>query len=300
MFFRRSRKNVRAILIADVVGSTKLYETLGDKPARALVNERLATVTEDVSANGGRVVRTQGDGLLCVFADADDALRTVVHLEPTPRGEGASALALRVGVHHGQVVEERGGLFGDAVNTATHLVGVARPGEVLISQALVDALANKVAGLLQAMPPIAVKGKTEPLALYVLRGGLVDLSATHTMAAAPEVPGRPAATVHLSGDAGAGVLEQGDAYLVMGRDATCNVRINTALVSRRHASLERRGDRVVLVDTSMNGTWLVPDGQPAVRLLREEAPLHGSGSLSLGAAPGTEGVPTLRYEVEDG
>jgi adenylate cyclase len=90
----------RAVLFADVSGSTHLYESLGDGEALACVTRCLAIMRDATLGHGGRVVRTMGDELLCVFADATDAARAaaamqaLIACEDPVRGEGR-ALPIR-------------------------------------------------------------------------------------------------------------------------------------------------------------------------------------------------------------
>jgi hypothetical protein len=70
--------------------------------------------------------------------------------------------------------------------------------------------------------------------------------------------------------------------LTLGRDATCDIIVVDRKASRQHATIERRRDKYVIIDQSSNGTYLTIQGQPENRLRREEAVLHGRGSISFG------------------
>jgi predicted component of type VI protein secretion system len=71
------------------------------------------------------------------------------------------------------------------------------------------------------------------------------------------------------------------------------------LVSRRHASVHYRGGKFVLVDESANGTFLVPEGHRTIVLRREEALLHGSGRIYLGADPDADPTEAVEFRVEE-
>jgi hypothetical protein len=84
--------------------------------------------------------------------------------------------------------------------------------------------------------------------------------------------------------------------LAIGRDTACELVVTEQPVSRRHAKIERRGDGFVLIDQSTNGTWLCQEGEDEIVLRKEEAPLIGHGTFSLGH-PAKEGLPSVAYFI---
>src|SRR6266705_772523 len=119
----------RAILFADVSGSTALYEKLGDKPAAKMIEACLGELRAVVAKWEGKVVKTIGDELMVVFgrpevacAAAREMQQRVNALPPT----GGVTLAIRIGVHYGPVLVEKSDFWGDGVNTAARLAGSAR------------------------------------------------------------------------------------------------------------------------------------------------------------------------------
>ena len=121
-----------AVLFADVAGSTKLYEALGDKLAKKLVDEVLAALTIITRRHGGRVIKTIGDEAMCVFASAERSFYAAIDIrqkiDTMPVVSGSSKRRIRIGFHAGPVIEEKGDVFGDTVNTAARMSGLARHG----------------------------------------------------------------------------------------------------------------------------------------------------------------------------
>src|SRR5947199_116445 len=141
----------RAILFADVGGSTALYELLGDKPAAKAIEACLNELRGVVANREGQVVKTIGDEIMVVFGNGEaacDAAREmqqrVIALPPS----AGVKLAIRIGFHFGLVLEDKGDFWGDGVNTAARLAALAKAGQILTSGATANALpAAQRAGL---------------------------------------------------------------------------------------------------------------------------------------------------------
>jgi len=178
------RKTV-TLLFCDVAGSTALGERLDPEALRGVMSRYFAAAREAVLRHGGTVEKFVGDAVLAVFGipevREDDALRAVraaaelrdclADLSQELMGSMGIELAVRTGVNTGSVVAgsaHAGGSFatGDAVNTAARLEQAAAPGEVLIGASTLWLVRDAVE--VEAVAPLAVKGKAEPLAAYRL------------------------------------------------------------------------------------------------------------------------------------
>ena len=120
----------RAILFADLRGSTALYLKLGNAEAATVVTQSLSLLGQIVAKYGGRVVKTLGDGLMAVFGEAEPAVEVAVsmhdsleHLAPITQHQAArhGAIRLKVAIAWGEMIEVDGDCFGDAVNVAARL-----------------------------------------------------------------------------------------------------------------------------------------------------------------------------------
>ncbi|MEP7154463.1 MAG: adenylate/guanylate cyclase domain-containing protein, partial [Betaproteobacteria bacterium] len=151
-----------AVLFADVSGSTKLYDTVGDAIAFAAVKQCVDAFIEATKKNSGRVIKTIGDEVMAVFPDAAaatvaamDMQNTLATFEPS----SGTRLGARIGFHFGTVIERDNDLFGDTVNLAARLSGVAIRGQVITSRATVDRLSTVLRASCRQLHAIEVKGK---------------------------------------------------------------------------------------------------------------------------------------------
>ncbi|HEX9782105.1 MAG TPA: adenylate/guanylate cyclase domain-containing protein, partial [Opitutaceae bacterium] len=124
-----------AIVFADISGSTRLYESLGDAIARELVAQCLGVMTEYVDKHGGKVIKTIGDEIMCTFPSADQAIEASMGMQegvtedlPELNPNTPSTLTIRVGLHFGPAIIEGEDVFGDAVNVAARMAGLAKGG----------------------------------------------------------------------------------------------------------------------------------------------------------------------------
>src|SRR5262245_19581989 len=157
---------ILAVLFADVSGSTTLYEKLGDRAALAAVESVLEILKRAVATNRGRVVKTIGDEVMAVFDPADLALQAAVEMQTRTNDLPAISdvkLGIRIGFHAGPVLEERGDVFGDAVNTAARMAGLAKSGQIITSGPTVDALSPTLREGIRDLDALPVKGKLDEI-----------------------------------------------------------------------------------------------------------------------------------------
>jgi class 3 adenylate cyclase len=121
-------RELRAIMFTDLVGSTEHAAVLGDLRWKGVLERHDAEVARIVGHNGGRVVKTTGDGVLATFSSADQALRAAHRICARL---GDVELPVRVGVHVGDVERRAGDVAGAAVHIAARVMALAAPGQVL-------------------------------------------------------------------------------------------------------------------------------------------------------------------------
>ena len=118
-------------MFADIAGSTKLYDTLGDELARAKVAKAIETMSEITRQNSGDVIKTIGDEVMCKFPTAEDAGTAAWEMqekfeEETESNTDGSPVSIRIGMHFGPAILEGGDVFGDAVNVAARMAAQAK------------------------------------------------------------------------------------------------------------------------------------------------------------------------------
>jgi len=272
-----------AILFADVAGSTALYEILGDKRAFALVGSCLETMSACTTEVHGRVVKTIGDAVMSVFKEADDAAAAAAEMQMRVDKLGTAMgakLGLRIGFHYGPVVERDNDVFGDAVNLASRLCDLASKGQIITDVDTAHRLSNLFRGNLRKLFSIPVKGKEKEVDLIeiVWQGANQDM--TSITSAPMSTSGRALLELDMNGvrvDMGPDRRK-----VTIGRDHEADFTVDNAVVSRAHAMIERRRDHFVLADHSSNGTYVTVEGQPEVKVHREEMTLLGHGWIAFG------------------
>jgi adenylate cyclase len=171
-------RKIAAILVADVVGYTRLAGADEDRTLSRLRGLWSDLINPAIAAHHGRIVKRTGDGAILEFRSVVDAVRCAIEMQEgmVERNAGLSPerrIEFRVGIHLGDVVEESDGdLMGDGVNIAARLEGIAEPGGICLSE---DAY-RQVKGRLD--PAVADLGQTqlrniaEPIRVYSLRVGV--------------------------------------------------------------------------------------------------------------------------------
>jgi class 3 adenylate cyclase len=272
-----------AVLFADISGSAKLYENLGDSEALATVERCLAIIKQVCVEGGGRVVKTIGDEVMAVFPGADGAARAATDMQARISAQKTShgtPLAIHVGFHFGPVLEDGSDVFGDTVTVAARLSNLARGGQVFTSKETVAELPAALRARTRDHQTQSVKGKQQDIGLFELVWQETEDELT---ALSTRVELRPAFLKLKHGDQ---ELELSDtkASLSIGRDPQNDLVIGDRKASRMHARIERRRDKFVIIDHSSNGTYVTMENEPEIALRREELVLRGRGRVSFGHA----------------
>ncbi|HXF67060.1 MAG TPA: adenylate/guanylate cyclase domain-containing protein [Burkholderiales bacterium] len=288
-----------AVLFADVSDSTRLYDALGDTAAFGTVRGCLEQLRAVAQAFGGRVVKTIGDGAMCVFPSADAAAQAACEMQQCiarqpPAGDKAK-LSIRVGFHYGLVIEEGEDVFGDCVNVAARMSGIAAAGQVITTGETVAALSPHLREATRRLDALPVKGKGEEVDVHELMW--------HAAPDRTVIPGRVGPVSVPSAGPCIRLLHRGrelsfKGTVYLGRDDSNTVIVSDPMASRRHAKIELRADKFVLVDQSTNGTFVRIGADPEIRLRREELILHGSGVIAFGHSVAETSAETIEFRCE--
>lgn len=272
-------------MFADIAGSTKLYDTLGDQLARAKVAASIDTMTEITNQNNGTVIKTIGDEVMCTFPTAEDAGTAAWEMQETFEEEAeantdGSPVSIRIGMHFGPAILEGGDVFGDAVNIAARMAAQAKGKQIITTQDTLDKLPPAMRASSRFVDHAPIKGKKEEIDIFEVIWQEEDV----TRMATGIVVGKPTpeATLRLTYNDKIIELSKKRPGVVMGRSQNCDLTINEKLASRQHVRIELRRDKFFIVDQSTNGTHVLVDNAPEEFLRREEIPLTGSGRISLG------------------
>lgn len=286
-----------AVLFADVVGSTGLYERLGDAEALRRVQDCLSALEGCATRAGGEVVKTIGDEVMCIFADAASAALAATDMQATVSGLPApdgSRVSVRIGFHVGPLLRTAGDAFGDTVNVAARIAGLAKARQILATDAACGALPAHLHPLVRPLGGVTLKGRNAGIRICEL---LWDPSTEMTLVFGDgPCPAKAshAAVLHLRLDGRTWALATGT--LTIGRDAASDVAVRSPRASRQHARVEARGDRFVLVDLSTNGTFVLGEDGEQFQVRREEHVLRGRGRIAFGVPVDADAGDTLAYD----
>ena len=287
-----------AILFADVSGSTSLYERLGDQRALAAIESVLSELRKSIAFQRGRVVKTIGDEVMAVLPSADAAMQAACDMQnrvmALPPIENVR-LAIRAGFHFGPAIEEGGDVFGDAVNTAARMAGLAKSGQIITSGPTVDALSPLLREATRDLDAMPVKGKQDEIRIFEViwqdGGDLTALAARES----PVSTRDPTLTLTY----GERILTLGLAQpsASLGREATNDLVIADKMASRVHCKIEYRRGKFFLADQSTNGTYVTVEGDAEIMLKREQLLLRGRGVIGLGHSSAAAGGEIVTFAV---
>ncbi|MBF0588888.1 MAG: adenylate/guanylate cyclase domain-containing protein [Magnetococcales bacterium] len=279
----REQRNL-AIMFADIAGSTRLYETLGDAKARELTSRCLELLTRITGEYLGRVVKTIGDEVMCTFPSADQAADAAVRMQEEVDNQSMAwghVLKIRVGFHYGDVIQEGGDVFGDAVNLAARMAAQAKADQIITTGETRDLMNRMLQMDTRLLITTTVKGKAKPVEIYELTWGEEEeLTVMGGMPfQQPEVQ-QTSMTLTFQGreiEVGAELPSA-----TLGRGKQNHFMVPDTMSSRIHARIEFRRDRFVLIDQSTNGTFIVTTGQADTFVHRDERRIEGDGVIGLG------------------
>lgn len=275
------------ILFADISGSTKLFETRGDLEARSITSSILAALAKITQQHAGRVIKTIGDEIMCTFPGPINALHAAVDMQKRLSGDvtwSSQHLAVRIGLHHGEALLEDGDVYGDAVNTAARMTGLAKREQIVTTATTVNGLTNSALVRTRSLGQARVSGKLQPI-------DIVDVvwqeDTSNVTMVAKAIRLEPAGTQHkLVMRCRGQLIEISDMSppFGLGRDPNNQVVIDNEWVSRNHATIEFQRGFFVVTDRSTNGTFVKLGDDDEIRLHRDSIQLRKSGVISLGQA----------------
>jgi adenylate cyclase len=147
----------------DISGYTRLTEERGDEAAAELAGRLSRLVQQTAERHRGKVVRWLGDGVLIYFREPGQGVLAALQMMEEVTDAGLPPA--HVGLHAGPVVFQGGDYFGRTVNIAARIADYARPGELLVSQEVIDA-SDLPEVVLTAIGPVELKGMSQPLRLH--------------------------------------------------------------------------------------------------------------------------------------
>jgi adenylate cyclase len=286
-----------AVLFADICDSTHLYNTLGDSAARNVVNACLSVIAGVLPRFEGRAVKTLGDEVLCVFPSTDLAVLAASEMQAlvTSARPGDHPVALHIGLHYGSALIEDGDVFGDAVNVAAYLTGVAMAEQILMTETAEKCLSAALKSCVRPVFRTLLKGGREETIVYQVlwstdHSGLTNVN-LHAKRLIPGDTGSLLVTLHEHRLR----VDQWRTTVVIGRDAKCDLVVTDRFASRRHLTIKLMRTNFYLIDHSINGTFVSLESGEEVHVLRSELLLDTSGEILLGCSRGERPPEVIHF-----
>lgn len=297
-----------AILFADVVGSTRIYEVMGDLRARDMVLTCVEIMRSATEQNHGTVIKTIGDEIMATFPTANDALNAASRMQHDIRTHAelkveGQPIAIRIGGHFGPVVLENRDIFGAAVHTANRMTSQAKAGQIMVTSAIVDRLAPEWKSAVRQIDVATLKGKTSEDELYEVLWQKEDatsmLPAIALGAAVSREKKAHPRRLRIRFQSEEIVLDDARPNITIGRAEENDVVIKGNLISRLHAKIEFNRNKFVLIDQSTNGTFVTTREGEEAFVRRDTMQLKGEGMIGFGRVPETGSTLTVRYVCEE-
>jgi len=172
----RVERRLAAVLAADVAGYSRLMGIDEEGTLARLKATRKSLVDPTIAAHRGRIVKTTGDGMLVEFASAVDAARSAIEIQRGMSSQNADVqhdtrIELRIGIHVGDIIIDDNDIFGDGVNIAARLEGIADPGGICMSDDAYRQVRGKVESTCDDLGLQTLKNIAEPMRAWRVQLG---------------------------------------------------------------------------------------------------------------------------------
>jgi class 3 adenylate cyclase len=292
-----------AILFADVVGSTRLYELMGDLRARDMVAICIDVMRSATEQRQGTVIKTMGDEVMSTFPSADEALNAAAQMQQQISSHAqlkvdGQPVSIRIGCHFGPVMLENRDVFGATVHTANRMTSQAKAGQIITTAATVERLSPEWRASCRQIDVATLKGQGNEVALYEVLWQSEDVT---SMVPAISMNSRPVRLLRLRIRANDRdlVVDEQHSSITIGRAEDNDVVIKGNLISRLHARIEISRSKFVLIDQSTNGTFVqTADGEESF-VRRDSLQIKGQGTIGLGRLPEHDSPQTIRFVCEE-
>jgi len=293
------------ILFADVVGSTRLFEVLGDLTARDKVAVCVDIMRGATEQRGGSVVKTMGDEILATFEDCDKAMDAAAQMQAAIASHpeldvDGQHIAIRIGCHYGPVVLETRDVFGAAVHTANRMTSQAKAGQIIITDSIFARLSDEWRAIARQVDVAVPRGQQGEVTIYELLWQHGDTTSMLPAIATITELHRPfrIRLTYLGEELMLDDRERSSATLGRGQENDLVIKGN--LVSRLHARIEAGKNRFMLIDESTNGTFVQGQNGDDAFVRRDAIPLKGKGVIGLGRVPEPQSYHTVEFNCEEG
>lgn len=299
------------VVFADLTGSTGVFEKFGNAKAAQAITSLTHWIGQVCEKHSGHVVKYLGDGVLILFKESRHAVEAATELQkihhdrirhwPIPL-----KMRLQVGMARGEVVEQDGDCYGDAVNLASRLSDLSGSEQILVSESVIRQLPEAFMLRSRCLGPMLIRGRTEPCVVHRVEWQDEVLSEVFTMPASL-MPSSfnsrqvdPLSCIALSWLDTNIQFTAAELPVFLGRDPDAHFIVQDPRVSRWHAVFEWRAGKFYLKDISSYGTWVrFSNDESVIALRRQDCLLMLNGEMALGASFEDFTVPTVNFFVQE-
>jgi hypothetical protein len=290
-----------AVLYADVSGSTKLYEKVGDEMARADIKVCLDLLSELAAKRGGKTLKTIGDEVMCLFQNPVNAAIAATDMHQGLRDASddgkfqSGSVRVKIGWHYGPIEWRGGDVIGEAPVTAQQIINMAKPEEILASSQALNSLPENLKEDSHFVDSVAADAWVGKLEIYALEWEEEDATIVKHASPGAITPNAILKLMH-----GNNMVEMNDIrrQIHIGRGEENQLVITGRFTSRHHAEIIYRHGHFTLYDKSTNGTLVIDDNENLRRLHREELVLNGSGTICFGGTPDVDPDAAVQFKCK--
>lgn len=285
---------VACVLMADISGSTKLYDTTGNASALEKISLMLERMRQMVETEGGHCVKSQGDDVLSHFEHPERAYAAAYAMISEPWSDG---LSVHAGMYMGAFLNHENDIYGDVVNTAARLASLAKSGEVLLGDSSFDLLEPDTRARLLPIGELQLKGKADPTRVY--SSSVMDLNQQTVVSIRPSGNSEPRAQgAQFSHGGRSWNIAEGET-LSIGRSSENDIVIAEAWVSRKHAQIAIRHHQLEYSDHSSSGSVVQLSDGKQITVHRRATLLSGSGIIFAGTRADPDSPSAISFQTHN-
>ncbi|WP_372570644.1 adenylate/guanylate cyclase domain-containing protein [Ruegeria jejuensis] len=282
------------VLISDITGSTKLYESVTQREALNQISLVLARMRSIIEAHQGNCVKSQGDDTLSFFDHPDHAFLAAKQMVEE---EWSHGMSVHAGLFFGEILSMDNDIYGDAVNTSARLASLAKPGELLIGDEGYDQLSSGHQSYFVSMGGLKLKGKKAATRVYSYMASQIATQTVVFGATGPQM-GRRTESAEIAANGQSWSISEGES-LTIGRSEECDITLPHGWISRQHGKLELRGAQLEYTDHSSSGSSVLTSDGQEFDVHRRATLLNGEGRLLFGTRDRAITDSALTYATND-
>ncbi|MCX7554152.1 adenylate/guanylate cyclase domain-containing protein [Marinicella sp. S1101] len=288
------------ILFADIAESTALFEKHGDEAAREAISSVLEVLLSEAEKHQGQLVKTIGDEIMCTFPKANHALLAAVDMQNAVSGNfvlGNHPITIRVGFHYGDVIEEDGDVFGDAVNVAARMTGYAKKGQIITNSITFKTCLIPPFLTHRSLGKAKIKGKLLPVEIIEVLWQQDTSQVTRVTSALDIKIPTTKSQLKLELNAQQQIMTDQSPTKTIGRGDDCDLQVSMLMASRHHGEIQYASGHFKYTDESTNGTWILQNGNDPIRIHRDSMLLQGEGQITFGEPDFSNLEQLLQFKI---